>query len=568
MKYFLPPKCIFFLLIPFVLSGQIKEPNLSKLSYDELWSLFFEKYKTNSNAIRYAEAYLKKAKNEKYDAQMGRAYYLYAFNYNTKNDVLALSYLEKALIYCKKGKDDYFYSTIYFDKAGILSNNMNFKQAVDNFILAEKTNKDPDFSYILKLNIAVIKSENLGEVDEALSLYKQCYNYYQSKGTRLPQYNGYYQEILFDLADAYKAKKLTDSATYYNKLGYEEAKYSKDEEMLHLFILNEGANQVVEKNYKVALDSIMKALPIMKKHKNNGNTLASYFYLGKVYEGIGKTEKAVKSYKSVDSIYLKYKDIVPEFISGYQYLISYYKSKGDKTNQLKYLSTFMTIDSTIQINYKDVYKTIQKEYEIPNLVKDKEELISSLKGNATYYYWGIGTLLLLVFGVSGLAYYQYYQKKKYRLRFEKIVANDFDKEKPILKENNVVQVKDITDIGINKEIIIQILEKLAQFELDKGFLDSSINVQSLSNQFSTNTKYLSRIVNEYKKKTFIQYVNDLRIDDAIIRLQRDKILRKYSLLALTKEFGFNSPESFSAAFYKKSGIKPLYFINELENENR
>ena len=49
-----------------------------------------------------------------------------------------------------------------------------------------------------------------------------------------------------------------------------------------------------------------------------------------------------------------------------------------------------------------------------------------------------------------------------------------------------------------------------------------------------------------------------------MKLKQDKILRKYTLLALTKEFGFNSTESFTTAFYKKTALKPTYFIKELE----
>ena len=361
---------------------------------------------------------MSKAKIENSDVEIGRGLYLYAFNFFKTNNSKAISLLDKSLIYAKKTKDYRMVTTIYFDLAGLKCNQLKFKESIDSFILAEKYNSDPDYSYIIKLNIAVIKSENLGEIDEALILYKKCFDYYRTKGARLPQYNGFYQEILFDLADAYKSKMKTDSATYYNKLGYIEAKYSKNEEMLNLFILNEGANQVVRKKYKIALDSVNKALPIMKKYNNSGNILASYFYLGKIYEGIGNKEKAVLNYKRVDSMYIKFKKITPEFVSGYKYLISYYKNSGDKINQLKFLNNFVKIDSTLQIDYKEIYKTIQNEYEIPNLIKDKERLIVNLKGNNIYYNFGIIILLFFLMALSGFGFYQYNLKKQYRIRFE------------------------------------------------------------------------------------------------------------------------------------------------------
>ena len=36
--------------------------------------------------------------------------------------------------------------------------------------------------------------------------------------------------------------------------------------------------------------------------------------------------------------------------------------------------------------------------------------------------------------------------------------------------------------------------------------------------------------------------------------------------AIAKESGFNNTESFSKAFYKKTGIKPSYFIRELNKK--
>ena len=79
-------------------------------------------------------------------------------------------------------------------------------------------------------------------------------------------------------------------------------------------------------------------------------------------------------------------------------------------------------------------------------------------------------------------------------------------------------------------------------------------------------QYVSKIVNTHKGKSFIQYINDLRIEYAIIQLQKNNKLQKYTINALALEFGFNNAESFSTAFHKRTGLKPTYFIKELEND--
>ncbi len=558
-------KILFFTLLPFILLGQNKN-NFNNLSYDELRNTFLSEENNNQKKILIANAYLNKAKEENEDIQIARAYYMFAMTSFDNDDNKAIEYLDKAILYSKDLNDKGLPAVTYFQKARILQKQLRYKEAVNCFILAEKDSKykNPDYSYIVKLNLAVIKSENLGEVDEAMILYKECYNYYRANGCRKPKYSGFYQEILFDLADAYKAKKQIDSSTYYNKLGYIEAKYTKDEEMLNLFILNEGANQAANKNYKTALDSIKKALPKMISYKNEGNTLAGYYYLGKVYQGLNNKEKAIKNYKLVDSIYHKTKNISPEFVSGYNYLINYYKNNGDKNNQLKYLTTFMSIDSTMQKSYKEIYKSIHKDYEVPNLIKEKEELISSLKGDKKYSYWGIGILIFTVIGLSSFIYYQLQQKKKDRARFEKIIAEI--NNPTVYKKTEIVNSYNKKELGISEEQANHILNKLKAFESKKDFLNSAVTAQSLSQEFDTNSTYLSKVINHYKGKNFSQYLNDLRIDYAIINIQNDKDLKKYTISALANEFGYNAAESFSSAFYKKTGIKPSYFIKELEKK--
>jgi AraC-like DNA-binding protein len=297
--------------------------------------------------------------------------------------------------------------------------------------------------------------------------------------------------------------------------------------------------------------------------------LAAYYYLGKTYEGMGNKAIATQNFIKVDSLYNKTKRITPEFTSGYPYLISYFKEKGDKESQLKYITKYMYIDSTLQKKYQELTKKLEKEYDIPQIFLEKETLIQSLENDKAKSYWGIAGLFLITVSVSGFGIYQHNLKKNYRSRFEKImnqteISNDpltnSPKEKIEIQTNNTKE-----DIGISEELIKQILKKLKNFETQKEYLQSNITVQILSSTFETNSKYVSKIVNVHKGKTFIQYINDLRIEFAIAQLQQNNKLRNYTIQALAVEFGFNSAESFSAAFLKKTGIKPTYFIKELQN---
>lgn len=561
-------KILFLLLFTVILSAQNPQKDLTKLSYDELHDLYFNNEGNPKKQIAYTNAYMTKAIKENNNIRKARANYQIAVLYYKTDINKAIMYLDSVIKYSNNTGDRSFPVAAYCEKADFLKMQYKFKEAMANYNQAEKIalKTNTDYYYVVREYIGITKSEDLGDYNEALEIYKECYRYYKSIDARNSRYSRRYQGIIFGLADCHKSLLNTDSTTYYNKLGYRESQITKNEEYKYLFVLNEGANQVLKKNYKVALDSINKSLPKMIEYNNVSNVLAAYFYLGKAYDGLGKKGKAAENFIRVDSIYKITKEISTEFVDGYPYLITYYKNSGDRENQLKYITAYMIIDSTLQKNYRELNKLIYKEYDTPRLLSDKENLITSLNNDKIKTYWGLGFLFVTAISLGGFAVHQYRTKKQYRSRFEKIIKETNINDNREIKEENTVKIDPIKieDIGIAEELVNQILEKLNRFESNRGYLESNITVQTLSTIFETNSKYVSKIVNTHKGKTFIQYVNDLRIEYAITQLKENNKLRKYTIQALALEFGFNNAESFSAAFYKKTGLKPTYFIKELD----
>jgi AraC-like DNA-binding protein len=563
-------KSLMLFLFPIFLFAQTQKKDLKQLPYETLKKFFWDNERNPKQQLVYADAYLLKAKSENSPVQKARGYFLLSL---LSKDVQALRYLDSAIVYTKGLHDVKFPAYAYSGKAYVYKEQFKYKEAIDNFLIAESTAKknNLDLYYEIKFSIAALRSEELGQVEKALALFKECFSYYKGKEVGTPPYAYAYQNVIFALADAHKALLQSDSATFYNKMGYRESKLTKDNESNALFTLNEGANLVLKRNFRGAIDSINKALPLMIAYKNTGNTLASYYYYGKAYEGLGKKDMAANNFIKVDSIYKIAKRITPEFMSGYPYLISYYKDKGDKEKQLQYITQYMLINNVLQKNYKELTQKLQKEYDTPHLFSEKEALIQSLKKDGRISKWVIGTLILLLIPIGLFGWYQSRVKRSYRKRFEKVM-NQFTETNentiPVTRAKEItVGISTIEDIGILQELVDDIIVKLNLFENANGYLESKISVQTLSRTFETNSKYLSKIVNVCKGKSFIQYINDLRIEHAIITLKKDDKLTKYTIQALAEEFGFSSAESFSAAFYKKTGIKPTYFIKELTKLN-
>ncbi len=562
---------IFYFIFLLIVSISYSQKDLEKLEFKELSDRFYE-----SNDFKYAQALLNKAKNINDNLQIAKGYYAHAYYYQKKEPIKALNFYDKAYQYSKDlNKPNFFYS-IFSSKAYIYFNLDNVQEAIDNTLIAQKyaeISKNKDSYYGTKQFIAVIKSEKLGEISESLKLTNECLHYFTKN---IKNNEGMYLNLLFSKADAFKALHENDSSSYYNKLGYKKSLEFKDINWKMLFTLNEGANLIDQKKFNNALDSINKSEKYLVTTDDYGNILACYYYKGKCYKGQNNQKEAVRHFLKVDSMYKVKGFITPEFMEGYPYLINYYKKKGDKNNQIKFLETYQKLETEFKEKYQGAYKKIKEQYEIPNLVREKDKKINFFTV-LSYIAIGIG-----FFGIA-FGFWQYYINKRNKARFIKIIEESLKWQKyPLLLENGEVidvEHEEIEDIKIkqkkviekksteiNQEIIIKILSDLNQFEKNKGFLEKSITSQTLAENLNTNSKYITNIINDYKNQKVNDYINDLRIEYAVLMLQKDKKIRRYNLDSLADEFGFNNVKSFNASFEKKTGIKPSFFIKNLNEE--
>ena len=120
--------------------------------------------------------------------------------------------------------------------------------------------------------------------------------------------------------------------------------------------------------------------------------------------------------------------------------------------------------------------------------------------------------------------------------------------------------------GISKEVIEEILKKLSHFEKENHFLDSSLTLTKLAKKLSTNSSYLSKVVNTHKDENFSKYLSRLRIEYITQELIKNEKMRNFTVKAIAFEAGFNNAESFSKSFRKSNGLYPSRFIKQLEKK--
>nr|WP_299031640.1 helix-turn-helix domain-containing protein [uncultured Tenacibaculum sp.] len=287
----------------------------------------------------------------------------------------------------------------------------------------------------------------------------------------------------------------------------------------------------------------------------------AYYFLGKNNYTLNNKVEALGYFKKMDSIFFVTKDIHPELRRGYEILIRESKLNNNVNDEIYYINRLLDLDKILSNNYKVLSKKITLEFDTPRLLAKKDVLIkkmerSKMKSNRIVF-------ALIIFVVIILTYLiKLNQKKKiYKRKLEDLLS-----KKKASKEISVSNDKkqENKNLGISPKTIFSILKSLEEFEKSEGYLDGKTTAYDLAKKINTNTQYLSKIINYYKKENFSNYINNLRVDFIIDKLINDKRYRNYTIHAIAQEAGFNNAESFSSAFVKKTGIKPSYFIKNID----
>lgn len=163
--------------------------------------------------------------------------------------------------------------------------------------------------------------------------------------------------------------------------------------------------------------------------------------------------------------------------------------------------------------------------------------------------------------------------KKDIIESNKLVEKPIEKEKkPTKTVESLVKDSDTNHPKLNINISTKtekvLLKKLEAFEKSKDFLKKDVNLNNLSKQFDTNTKYLSEIIKSYKNKNFNQYLNELRIDYLINQLNNNEKVLNTKVSYLASDFGFNSHSSFSTLFTQYVGQSPSEYIKALKDAKK
>ncbi len=533
--------------------------SLKNKSYKEIEDIFYKAQEEDTIlAKKCAEIFLERGKKNKDSIDIARGYRFLAY---TNNKQKALQYADSIIWVTKNSSHKSYPTRGYIFKGFLLYDLGNYKEALDNFLLGlplahEKNN----INHIIFLKGAIAALKNRwGVYSEALDMYHEELKIIKEQPNYKENHKRAYLSTLHNMANSYLKNELYDSALLYTNKGIKESLELRDSLSYFKITFLKGIAFFYKGEYNKALIDFNESRPYL----NPSSSMINYYYTGELYNKLNQKDIAFVNMIKVDSLFQETRDEFPELTKAYRFLVDYYKEKSDSKNQLLYIEKLVEVDSILNSNYIYINTLIKDKYDIPQLIKEKEQIINKIQKKerkAQYYIMVlIGIVVLLFVGLG-----RYYRKQKiYRQKFETLV----NETQEVKKEEKEKQI-DKEVLAVPDEIVSVIMEQLNSFEKNKGFLQRDITMQNLVLEFNTNSSYLSKIINHYKGKTFTNYINDLRIEEAIKRLKIEKQFRNYTIQAIAHESGFKNAQSFSRTFYKKTGIYPSYFLKELERQNK
>lgn len=329
-------------------------------------------------------------------------------------------------------------------------------------------------------------------------------------------------------------------------------------------------SEMIAKNY-FSLQKIDSALFFFKKAQQQLSISQSPKspLQGFIFNGLGNVYSLISDYKNADFNYARAEEVAEES--------DFYNLRYELYNSL--LKYYKKINNTEKyIHYNDLYlKLIQKDDKDRKIITDN--LISTLHAEQKQDYLEYKQIYLLIicvgFAIVTLLFLIYVYKRKQDHKKIKDFILNYDHSNLIKDDTKtvneygttVIKVKETTKNYMSVETEQAILKSIDEFELSKYYLDNNISMNFVASELGTNHRYLSYVINKYKKKDFNSYINELRIKYIIERLREDVNFRKYKISYLAEQCGFSSHSRFTITFKKITGVSPLAFINYLkENE--
>jgi AraC-like DNA-binding protein len=132
----------------------------------------------------------------------------------------------------------------------------------------------------------------------------------------------------------------------------------------------------------------------------------------------------------------------------------------------------------------------------------------------------------------------------------------------ITENTSAIELEDVIPQNPNPQLEEWKQKIIDAIEKDEMYQNPNLTLLDLAQKLSTNQTIISKMVNQGFNMNFNDFINDYRVKEMIILLEKGEH-KKQTLLSLAFDSGFNSKTTFNRCFKKKTGLSPKEFIEQL-----
>jgi YesN/AraC family two-component response regulator len=486
----------------------------------------------------------------------------------TKQDFTEKDYAEKVDFYLKQvpetDKTYYDLANIYSIRAQTFRLKEEYTRAYDNLLTAEKlAEQNGDFKQIIKIksNLSSLLG-SLGKPDKAIEEIRKNIKLIDANYNGDPYLDDWKNRNQLNLG-VFLIDKYSESS----KKGYLDSAASVFNTMLLAKLSDHLQAQVNTKlgiinnelgNYDDATEFYKKSIALYTR-LNMQNEIAVIVY------NLGYNLYKQKKYAEAKSVFLDILKNKKDTVADKNYLFSH-KYLGDiyihekNDSAAYYTEKFLTLYA----NKTEAEKTALAKNYAKIEKRDLDEEITSLRKEMKSRHKLYSLFLIAVSVIiTGAAFLAYFFIKK-RSAKEKAL-NDLIKE---LQENKEAEdtPTEYNAPKITGENEQKIIEGLLKLEKEAFFLKPGFNLHNTAKKIGSNTAYLTAVIKSYKKMSFNEYTNELRINYILKELMVNEKLQNYTIQSLAEVVGYKNGASFSKIFKQRTGVTPFQFIEKLKKE--
>ncbi len=442
---------------------------------------------------------------------------------------------------------------------------------------------------------------NTGDYDQALYYYNKALEVAEAFNDSLTVATNYSNiAVLYaQLDNTHMAKEY-----FYRALQYFESLNRIDR--IEAVKGNLSALYSIEEDLDKAYAYLAEAMNLANQLENRERIIRYMNEMGKLERKMGRYDEAIASFREVIDLGLKL-GRKPDVCYALKYLGQAFYEKGDVDSALRYYREAYDCSSNIGMkslgtsvllaltncyeetgNYRQaliyhreysdlkeeiesqemteklaeieaIYLNEKKQQEILLLQKDNELHAATIRKNQIQMYW-LGSGLFIFVGASIIIASLFFQKAKaHQMLVKKSLILMKQSESCDQLNTNIKNSPGLSEEE-KKRLVSEINQLIWK---EKIFKQKSLTLSEMAERLNTNTSYLSHIINTDFGRSFNDFINQLRIQEAQKMFTKGEH-KNTTIEGIAEAVGFQSRSTFHTAFRKFSGLTPSIFIKNMQ----